>query len=156
MGFSRPRTLEVVPIRTHEFEQPACKVFGGWVDHCFHIRKRNLVEKLGVIVGVERSPTTVAALHSQGPFQAVRDGSLFGAGVFRGNSLKLHEDNCRIVHVGVPVVGELEGPTSWVEVGVVHAPVSPAENLILDEPGCRAIEGGMVGLQAGVQKRFCG
>ena len=71
-----------------------------------------------VVVGVERAPAAVAALHAERPVRAGGERAALRRDVGHGDALQHHQDHGRVVDVGIPVVGELERPAARLEVGV--------------------------------------
>ena len=93
-----------------------------------------------VVVRVERAPAAVAALHPQDPVPCARDRFVVGGVAVAGEQ---HADHRGVVHVGVVVVGVLEGPSAGRHVRAAHRPVAPhVQYLPLGQPLARRLHRG--------------
>ena len=45
-----------------------------------------------------------------------------------------HQHEGGVVHIGIKIISELEGPTARRRIGVFDLPVAAAENLVLEKP----------------------
>ena len=88
------------------------------------IGERNVAEELPVVVAVERAPTTVTILHAQQPLDAAphRHFHTLRVGIF--HTLQRHQHECRVVHIGKPIIAELKRPAAGLGLFVLHLPVA--------------------------------
>src|SRR5439155_22495463 len=85
------------------------------------IGERNMVEVVMRVVGIERRPTAVAALHAEDPFGRPVDSRLVCGPV------KAVERQCHgrgVVKIGVVRIGVLKGPAARSEPGASDRPVA--------------------------------
>ena len=137
-------------------EEPPGHVLGRRVDHRLHVGERNAVQERGGIVGVERRPAAVAALHAERPVEPGGDGTLARRRLCDRQRVEHRQDDRRVVDVGIPVVGELERPAARLERRVQHRPVARPEDLVGDEPVPGAAERRVRGVEADVEQRLRG
>ena len=73
------------------------------------IGKRNILQEHMIVIGVERTPASVIALHADDPFGAAFDGLavFFGIG-----PVQRHDNDGGIIDIRIIVVPILKGPTA--------------------------------------------
>src|SRR5262249_36738614 len=90
------------------------------------------------VVSVERSPSAVAALHTDDPLSSTRDGIMelrpsgFGKLVC---PIHRHNHNCGIIQINVIWIDVLERPAARTHMGASFAPIAdPVKNLQRFQP----------------------
>src|SRR6202034_3963363 len=115
------------------------------------VAERELVDQFPGVVGVERAPAAVLALHALEPAQAAPD----RRAVLRGALLEVEpaqgeDDLGGVVGVGVVVVLELERPAARGGARAADLPVALLPDLLAEDPVRGPGERLVVRLEAGV------
>src|SRR6266849_3360683 len=128
--------LEVLPVaeRAEELEAAPGQVLRRWVEQGAVVGERDVIQIEAVVVGVERTPASVGALHPEEPAEPALLGRSRKVGVEPLHLLEGHHDHRRIVEVGVEVVVVLERPAAGLHVRTLHLPVAGDEDLPRDHP----------------------
>ena len=121
------------------------------IGHLAEVAERKPADEGARVVGVERTPCTVARLHAERPCCSTGGGS-GDVGVLL-HATQRHHHFSRVVDVRIPVVLELERPATGREIGLAHCPVAVDRDLLRHEPAGRPIERTMVGGQPGIGQR---
>src|SRR5215472_18426419 len=102
------------------------------------IGKRDMVQIIMGVIGIECSPPAVAALHADDPF-----GSTIGRGAIarRGEAIESKGHRRRIIQVGIVGVIELEGPPAGAQIwtGRRQSPITSSTCLALSQSRARPI-----------------
>ena len=111
-------------------------VLGRRIEQRAVIGERDVVEIVIFVVGVERAPGAVLALHADDPFARARDRGVvvLAAGQVL-HAVHRHGDDGGVVDVGIMRVGVLEGPAARADVGPPRDPVAAdVEDLLRHQP----------------------
>ncbi len=102
------------------------------VKHGIVVGKGNVVEELKIVLVVEGSPAAVCILHTDEPGKSTanRSAQAIWIGVF--DAAQRHQDECRVIHVGVEVIAKLERPAARFGLAILHLPIAGSEDLIID------------------------
>ncbi len=125
-------------------------VGGGRVDHLAEVAERQPVGEGAGVVGVEGAPRAVLRPHAHRPAGGPPHGRLEAVGVGVPDPFEGEDDLGGVVHVGVDVVVELEGPAARGQVGPAHGPVAGAQDLLVQQPVGGLHQRRVVGGHAGV------
>src|SRR5207247_2520215 len=130
------RRLESAPVpkRAEELEAAPGQVLRRRVEQGAVVGERNVVEVEAVVVGIERRPAPVLALHAEEPAEPALLRQSHGVPVEPADLLERHQDHRGVVEVRVEVVVVLERPAAGPDVGPLHLPVTRDEDLATDEP----------------------
>ena len=111
--------------RAEHLQHAAGQIGAGWIGNGLDIGERKLIEPFRIGVGVEGGETAILRLHPADPVGARLDCARL-RGVIAIAHLGKHLDDDRgIIHIGIGVVEELEGPSAGLEVGSFDRPVAP-------------------------------
>src|SRR5215472_10692622 len=101
---------------------------GCWrIEQRTMIGERDVVEIVAGVVSVERSPSAVAALHTDDPLSSTRDGimELRASGFGKlGCPIHRHDNNCGIIQIYVIWIDVLERPAARTHMGTSFPPIA--------------------------------
>ena len=98
------------------------------------VGERDVVQVEPIVVGVERAPAAVGALHAEEPAEPALLGGPRLVGVEPFDLLEGHHDHRGVVEVRIEVVVVLERPAAGLHVRALHLPVAGHEDLARDHP----------------------
>src|ERR1700722_2951781 len=127
------------------FDRARSDVGSGRVQHGVVVGKRNVIEKLQIVLVIECAPAAVAILHTDEPGQATTHGVTQTLGIRIVDSAKGHQDECGVVHIGIKIIAEFKSPAAGIGILVLHLPITGAENLIANNPALRINQGWVSG-----------
>ncbi len=113
----------------------------------------DVVQVEPVVVGVERRPAAVEALHAEHPAEPALLRRPHAVLVEARDSLERHEDDGAVVDVDVVRVVVLERPAAGLHVRPLHLPVAGGEHLAVDHPLGGLLQRGMVGRHPAFHER---
>ncbi len=116
------------------------------------IGERDQLQQLLVAAPVERRPPAVRVLHGEQPTQRAFPGAVDPASVLGVDDLQTGErgqHHGRVVAVRIELVRVLEVPAADLAVAVLPLPVPRVAHLLAEQPLRRALQGLVVGLEAG-------
>jgi hypothetical protein len=94
----------------------------------------DVVKNEAVVVGIERAPAAVAALHAHEPRHATTQRALFPRGVEPLHARQRHHHHGRVVEVGIEIVVVLERPAARRHLRTLDLPVARHRHLPVDHP----------------------
>src|SRR6185312_1006301 len=116
-------------ILAERFEYSPGNVRARWIEHGVVIGKRNLAQKLPVVIDIESRPSAVFALHGEQPVDGALLACLLLNRVGSASAAQGEKDHSRVVNVGIELIGEFEAPARWFYIGPLYAPIAATPNL---------------------------
>src|SRR5215831_6797983 len=138
----------VAALGSKRLERVRGDVGGRLVRDLAEVAERELVEPERLVVDVEGTPAAASRLHPRRPGQPALDALVSAVA-----AAQRERDDDGVVHVGVEVVVELEGPAAGREVRPAHGPVALDRDLLVDQPVGGLDQRRVFGAEAGVPER---
>ena len=109
------------------------------------ICERNMVQEIEIVFVIERAPAAVFILHADEPCKSSADRSA-QAGRFRiFHATQRHQNECRVVHVRIKIISELECPSARFRIAILYLPIARPENLVVHSQREAASSAGCAG-----------
>src|SRR5215475_11538947 len=97
-------------------------VGGRRINHRVVIGEWNVAEKLAIIIAIKSAPSTITVLHAEQPLNAAANSTFHTLFVRELDPLQGHQDERRVVHVGIIVIAEFKRPAARFGVFVFYLP----------------------------------
>src|SRR5262249_44757481 len=97
-----------------------------------------------VVITIKSGPSTITVLHAEQPLNAAANSTFHTLFVRELDSLQGHQDERRVVHVGIIVIAEFKRPAARFGVFVFYLPIPRTKNLFRQDPSGRLSQRRMI------------